>query len=158
MDRHWRIQSPPQRDLPQAIRAWPTAPYPYSQFDSKNPEDLWKYLAEFEKQTGAEVLAIPHNGNLSNGRMFTVETFAGKPLTKEFADLRARFERLVEVTQIKGDGEAHPCFRRTTSSPVTRIWDKSNLNGTEAKKPEMLQWEYAREALKNGLVLEGSLA
>ena len=52
---------------------------PYSQFDSKNPEDLWKHLAEFEKQTGSEVLAIPHNGNLSNGRMFTVETFAGKP-------------------------------------------------------------------------------
>lgn len=126
---------------------------PYSQFDSKNPEDLWKHLAEFEKQTGAEVLAIPHNGNLSNGRMFTVETFAGKPLTKEIAALRARFERLIEVTQIKGDGEAHPMLSPNDEFAGYELWDKSNLNGTEAKKPEMLQWEYAREALKNGLVL-----
>ena len=58
---------------------------PFSQFDSKNPEDLWSYMAEFEQRTGSEVLAIPHNGNLSNGRMFTVESFDGKPLTKELA-------------------------------------------------------------------------
>ncbi len=57
---------------------------PYSQFDSKNPEDLWKHLAEFERQTGSEVLAIPHNGNLSNGRMFTVETFAGNPAHQRY--------------------------------------------------------------------------
>ena len=123
---------------------------PYSQYDSKNPEDLWKYLAEFEKQTSAEVLAIPHTGNFSNGRMFAVQTFAGKPLTKELAALRARFERLVEVTQIKGDGEAHPMLSPNDEFAGYEIWDKSNLNGTEAKKPEMLQWEYAREALKNG--------
>ena len=126
---------------------------PYSQFDSKNPEDLWKHLAEFEKQTGAEVLAIPHNGNLSNGRMFTVETFDGKPLTKEIAALRARFERLIEVTQIKGDGESHPMLSPNDEFAGYELWDRSNLNGTEFKKPEMLQWEYAREALKNGLVL-----
>jgi hypothetical protein len=126
---------------------------PYSQFDSKNPEDLWKHLAHFEEQTGAEVLAIPHNGNLSNGRMFTVETFAGKPLTKEIAALRARFEKLAEVTQIKGDGEAHPMLSPDDEFAGYEVWDKSNLDGTEAKKPEMLQWEYAREALKTGLVL-----
>jgi hypothetical protein len=56
---------------------------PFSQFDSKNPEDLWRALADFEKSTGTEVLAIPHNGNLSNGRMFSVETFDGQPLTLE---------------------------------------------------------------------------
>ena len=67
---------------------------PFSQFDSKNPEDLWRHLAAFEERTGAEVLAIPHNGNLSNGRMFTVETFDGNPLTKEIASLRARYEPL----------------------------------------------------------------
>ena len=50
---------------------------PFSQFDSKNPEKLWEYMEAFERETGAEVLAIPHNGNLSNGRMFTVETFDG---------------------------------------------------------------------------------
>jgi hypothetical protein len=130
---------------------------PFSQFDSKNPELLWKHLAAFEKQTGAEVLAIPHNGNLSNGRMFTVETFDGKPLTTELAALRARFEPLVEVTQIKGDGEAHPVLSPTDEFAAYEKWDRSNLNGTEAKRPEMLQWEYAREALKTGLRLDRKL-
>ena len=130
---------------------------PFSQFDSKNPEDLWRHLAAFEKETGTDVLAIPHNGNLSNGRMFTVETFAGKPLTKELAAMRAQYEPLVEATQIKGDGEAHPMLSPNDEFADYETWDKSNLNGTEAKTPDMLQWEYAREALKTGLRLEKEL-
>ncbi|HSE39306.1 MAG TPA: DUF3604 domain-containing protein [Acidobacteriota bacterium] len=130
---------------------------PFSQFDSKNPEKLWEYMAAFEKETGAELLAIPHNGNLSNGRMFTVETFDGKPLTKELAARRIQYEPLIEATQIKGDGETHPLISPNDEFANYEKWDKSNLNGTEAKKPEMLQWEYAREALKTGLKLERSL-
>ncbi len=130
---------------------------PYSQFDSQNPEDLWAYLADFEKRTGGEVLAIPHNGNLSNGRMFSVETFDGKPYSKELAMLRARFEPIVEVTQIKGDSEAHPALSPTDEFADYEKWDKSNLNGTEVKKPGMFQAEYAREALKTGLLLERKL-
>ena len=130
---------------------------PFSQFDSKNPEDLWKHLAAVEKETGTDVLAIPHNGNLSNGRMFTVETFAGKPLTKELAAMRAQYEPLVEATQIKGDGEAHPMLSPNDEFADYETWDKSNLNGTQAKTPDMLQWEYAREALKTGLRLEKEL-
>lgn len=130
---------------------------PYSQYDSKNPEMLWKHLAAFEKETGGEVLAIPHNGNLSNGRMFTVETFDGKPLTKEIATLRARFEPLIEATQIKGDGESHPFLSPNDEFAGYETWDRSNLTGTQLKKPEMLQWEYARSALKTGLQLERKL-
>jgi hypothetical protein len=130
---------------------------PFSQFDSKNPEDLWKHLAAFENKTGADVLAIPHNGNLSNGRMFTVETFAGKPLTKELAALRAQYEPLIEATQIKGDGEAHPMLSPNDEFADYETWDRSNLDGTTAKTPDMLQWEYAREALKTGLRLEKEL-
>jgi hypothetical protein len=130
---------------------------PYSQFDSQNPEDLWKTLDAFQKQTGAEVLAIPHNGNLSNGRMFSVETFDGQPLTREIAELRARMEPLVEVTQIKGDGEAHPLLSPNDEFADYETWDRSNLNGTEVKKPEMLEYEYARSGLKLGLKLEDKL-
>ena len=130
---------------------------PFSQFDSQNPEDLWRELARFEEQTGSQVLAIPHNGNLSNGRMFAVETNDGRPYSRELAELRARMEPIVEVTQIKGDGEAHPFLSPNDEFADYETWDKSNLNGTEAKKPEMLQYEYAREALKNGLVLEAKL-
>jgi hypothetical protein len=130
---------------------------PFSQFDSQNPEDLWKFLDRFQKSTGAEVLAIPHNGNLSNGRMFSVLTFDGKPLTREIAELRASLEPIIEVTQIKGDSEAHPMLSPNDEFADYETWDKSNLNGTEAKKPEMLQYEYTREALQTGLKLEEKL-
>ena len=130
---------------------------PFSQFDSQNPEDLWKFLDQFQKDTGAEVLAIPHNGNLSNGRMFSVETFDGRPLSRELAELRASLEPIIEVTQIKGDSEAHPMLSPNDEFADYETWDKSNLNGTEAKQPEMLQYEYTREALKTGLKLEKTL-
>jgi hypothetical protein len=130
---------------------------PFSQFDSQNPEDLWRALDEFETRTGADVLAIPHNGNLSNGLMFSVETNAGKPLTPELAALRATLEPLAEVTQIKGDGEAHPFLSPNDEFADYETWDDANLDGTEIKKKEMLQYEYARSALKIGLMLEKKL-
>jgi len=131
---------------------------PYSQFDSQNPEDLWMSLDRFMQETGTEVLAIPHNGNLSNGRMFPVVGFGGKkPLTKEMAELRARLEPIVEVTQIKGDSETHPLLSPDDEFADFDTWDASNLDGSEAKKPEMLQYEYARSGLKTGLKLEQEL-
>jgi len=130
---------------------------PFSQFDSQNPEDLWKALDDFEKRSGADVLAIPHNGNLSNGLMFSVETNDGKPLTREIAALRAALEPIVEVTQIKGDGEAHPFLSPNDEFADYETWDNANLDGTEVKKKAMLQYEYARSALKIGLQLEKKL-
>ena len=130
---------------------------PFSQFDSQNPEDLWKALDAFEKKTGADVLAIPHNGNLSNGLMFSVETNDGRPLTKELAELRARLEPIYEVTQIKGDGEAHPFLSPNDEFADYETWDDANLDGTEVKTKDMLQYEYARSALKIGLQLEKKL-
>jgi len=130
---------------------------PFSQYDSKNPERLWEYLKTFEDDTGGDILAIPHNGNLSNGRMFSDKNFDGTPLTAELAALRARFEPVIEATQIKGDGEAHPFLSPNDEFADFDTWDASNLNGTQAKIPDMLQYEYAREALKNGLRLETEL-
>ena len=130
---------------------------PFSQYDSKNPEDLWKELASFENDTGAEVLTIAHNGNLSNGRMFTMQTFAGNPLTRADAELRMRLEPLIEATQIKGDSEAHPFLSPNDEFADFDTWDRSNLDGTELKTNDMLRFEYAREALKTGLMLENNL-
>lgn len=130
---------------------------PFSQFDSQNPEDLWQHLAEFEDRTGADVLSIPHNGNLSNGRMFTVSNFDGSPLTAENARLRARFEPVMEATQIKGDSEAHPFLSPDDEFADFDTWDAANLDGTVAKTKDMLQYEYSREALKTGLLLESEL-
>ncbi|UWR07108.1 MULTISPECIES: DUF3604 domain-containing protein [Ruegeria] len=130
---------------------------PFSQYDSKNPEDLWAFLAEYEERTGGEVLAIAHNGNLSNGRMFSLSAYDGSALTQEIASLRARFEPLYEPTQIKGDGEAHPFLSPDDEFADFDTWDAANLNGTELKQPEMLAGEYAREALKRGLKIEQEL-
>ncbi|WP_170405687.1 DUF3604 domain-containing protein [Ruegeria arenilitoris] len=130
---------------------------PFSQYDSKNPEDLWAFLAEYEQRTGGEVLAIAHNGNLSNGRMFSLNAYDGSALTQEIASLRARFEPLYEPTQIKGDGEAHPFLSPDDEFANFDTWDAANLNGTELKQPEMLAGEYAREALKRGLKIEQEL-
>ncbi len=130
---------------------------PFSQFDSQNPEDLWKTMAQFEQDTGGDVLAIPHNGNLSNGRMYSVETYAGKPLTKEIAALRASMEPVMEATQIKGDGEAHPFLSPNDEFADYETWDAANLDGSEVKQKDMLQYEYSRSALKTGLALQKKL-
>jgi hypothetical protein len=128
---------------------------PFSQYDSVDPEDLWATLADYEATTGGRVLAIPHNGNLSNGLMFDPEkTYSGGLITKSYVDTRIRFERLVEVTQQKGDGETHPLLSPDDAFADFETLDAANLNGTVAKTPDMLPKEYAREALKQGLRLE----
>lgn len=121
---------------------------------SDNPADLWKWMAAYEQKTGGNVLAIAHNGNLSNGLMFpTVETF-GKKMDREYAETRIKWERLYEVTQTKGTGEAHPYLSPNDEFADFEIWDKANLDGSVPKKKEMLEFEYARSAYKNGLKLE----
>jgi hypothetical protein len=100
------------------------------------------------------VLAIAHNGNLSNGRMFPlIESFTGKPVDVEYAVQRAKWERLYEASQTKGDGEAHPFLSPNDEFADFERWDKGNLDGSAAKTNEMLEFEYARSALKNGLAL-----
>jgi hypothetical protein len=131
---------------------------PYTTTESFNPEDLWKWMERYEQETGGDVLALAHNGNLSNGIMFPVETnpATGKPLTGDYARTRAKWEPMYEATQIKGDGEAHPFLSPNDELADYETWDKANL-GPVIKKPGMLQYEYAREALKNGLKLEAAL-
>ena len=124
---------------------------------SDNPVDLWKWMASYEQKTGGKVLAIAHNGNLSNGLMFpTVEAF-GKPVDRAYAETRARWERLYETTQTKGDGESHPFLSPNDEFASFEKWDKGNLDGSAAKTKDMLQFEYARSALKSGLALEQKL-
>jgi Protein of unknown function (DUF3604) len=130
---------------------------PFSAFDSENPAMLWKFLDAYQAKTGGSVLAIPHNGNLSNGRMFALVDFDGRGLTREYAETRARLEPVYEVTQIKGDGEAHPFLSPNDEFAGFEKWDKGNLDLTALKQPDMLQYEYARSGLKLGLKLEQEL-
>jgi hypothetical protein len=130
---------------------------PYTAAESFNPEDLWKWMARYENETGGQVLAIAHNGNLSNGLMFPeINPKTGKSLTRGYVEARNRWEPLYEATQIKGDGETHPALSPDVELADYGTWDKGNL-GPIPKEDEMLQYEYAREALKNGLKWEAKL-
>ena len=125
-------------------------------FGSPKDSDLWKWMETYEAKTGGDVLAIPHNGNVSNGLMFPTENqpFTTDPVDKAYVEARAKWEPLYEVTQMKGDGEAHPALSPNDEFADFETWDKGNLNVSEAKTPEMLPHEYARSALKLGLQLE----
>ena len=125
---------------------------------SPNPVDLWKWMQDYETKTGGRVLAIAHNGNLSNGRMFPIiESFSGRRVTREYVETRAKWEPLYEVTQIKGDGEAHPMLSPNDEFANFEIWDAGNLDLSVDKQPPMLEFEYARSGLRNGLKLEKEL-
>ena len=125
---------------------------PFSALDSPDPEDLWKFMGKYEKSTGGQVIAIPHNGNVSNGVMFSDKRVDGSDFNKTYTELRQRWEPLYEVTQVKGDAEAHPYLSPADEYADFETWDQGNLR-MEPKDKKMLQGEYARAALKNGLVL-----
>jgi hypothetical protein len=130
---------------------------PFSTFDSIDPEDLWAYMLKYEEATGGSVLAIAHNGNVSNGQMFSVERLNGQPVDRSYAEARIRFEPLYEVTQIKGDGEAHPLLSPNDEFADYGTWDKSDIAGFNPKEDWMLKYEYARSALQIGMQLEEKL-
>jgi len=127
---------------------------PFTLGDSADPEDLWKALAAYEQKTGGRALAIPHNGNLSNGLMFDVKTLSGGAITKKYAQQRQRWEPLYETTQIKGDGEAHPLLSPDDEFADYETWDLGNLDMSQAKTDDMIPGEYLRSGLKRGLELE----
>jgi hypothetical protein len=125
---------------------------------SPNPSDLWDWMEMYEEKTGGSVLAIGHNGNMSNGLMFPImDSFTGLEIDAEYAERRARWEPLYEVTQIKGDGEAHPFLSPNDEFADYETWDQGNLDLSVFKTDDMLQYEYAREGLKVGLELEQEL-
>jgi len=127
---------------------------PFSSYDSTDPEDLWTYMDSYEKNTGGKVLAIAHNGNLSDGLMFDDVTLTTQePLDRNYAERRMRWEPLYEVTQIKGDGETLPALSPNDEFADYYTWEPASFSA-KTTTPEMLPKEYAREALKRGLAFE----
>ena len=131
---------------------------PFSSYDSTDPEDLWKWMQQVEDKTGGRVLAIPHNGNMSNGLMFDDVTLnSGKPIDAAYSRVRAKWEPVVEVTQPKGTGETHPLLSPNDEFANFEILDRANLGGSVAKTSDMLPREYARPTLKRGLAYQANL-
>ena len=130
----------------------------FAPMGSTDPLDLYKYLENYEAKTNGAIMALAHNGNLSNGLMFPVDAqYTGKKIDEFYVEQRAKWERIYEITQIKGDGEAHPFLSPDDDFADYGTWDVGNLDLSEAKTDDMLAGEYAREALKNGLALEKTL-
>jgi hypothetical protein len=142
-----------------ANRAGQVMPYTTQEpIGSTDPLKLYEWMENYEKKTGGTVLALAHNGNLSNGIMFPVDAqYTGRKLDKFYVEQRAKWEPMYEITQIKGDGEAHPYLSPDDEFADYENWDAGNLDLSEAKNNEMLKYEYGREALKNGLLLESRL-
>jgi hypothetical protein len=132
---------------------------PVSAFDGERPEDLWRFMESYEADLDGRILAIPHNANLSNGRMFAIETSEGERFDAQYARRRARLEPLVEVTQIKGDGETHPLLSPDDEFADFETWDAGNLHvlNTVPKGEGQIEFEYARSALRLGLAEAGRL-
>lgn len=120
---------------------------PFTSLDSDNPEDLWDALDK-QREEGKTVLAIPHNGNVSNGLMYDRVQFDGSPITAEYAEQRMRNEPVSEVMQIKGTSETHPLLSpedefanfEIMSSQLSPTGDYSEPKGS-----------YARDALRTGI-------
>ena len=142
-----------------ADRARQVVPYTtQAPIGSTDPLDLYKYLEDYEARTNGAAMAFSHNGNLSNGIMFPVDAqYTGRKLDKNYVEQRAKWERMYEITQIKGDGEAHPFLSPDDEFADYGTWDVGNLDLSQAKTNDMLQYEYAREALKTGLAIEKKL-
>jgi hypothetical protein len=123
---------------------------PLSAFDTEDPEELWRWM-ERARGAGATLLAIPHNGNASDGLMFELQTRAGKPLSAEYAAARAKNEPLYEVTQIKGTSETHPDLSPTDEFAGFEQWDYTL--SADAERPTRRAGSFARRAYLDGLAL-----
>jgi len=123
------------------------APVPFTRLDSMKPEGLWAWLDKLRGE-GHEALAIPHNSNLSDGRMFERQTSDDTPFTQEYADSRNRNEPLVEVTQVKGTSETHPML-----SPNDEFADFELVEQRVASKTQITSFKgsYVRDAYRTGL-------
>ena len=128
---------------------------PFSSAQSRYPDDLWRWLDETSAATGANFLAIPHNSNISKGIMFSDTTLRGDPVDAAYANLRMRWERVVEVTQIKGDSEAAALL--SPEDEFAGFEEYPFYIQQDAQDYEPRPGDYVRSALKTGLELGASV-
>ncbi|HTQ99074.1 MAG TPA: DUF3604 domain-containing protein, partial [Candidatus Acidoferrum sp.] len=126
---------------------------PLGYYDTEKPEELWAWLDKTSKETGADFVAIPHNSNMSDGKMFDVVDSDGRPFTAAYARTRMRWEPVMEITQIKGTSEVHPQFSPEDPFAGFEIRNKL-LTGADAKVSPN---SYARSALLQGMQMEANI-
>src|SRR5262249_17861273 len=127
-----------------------SAPYPFTSMDSQDPQDLWDWLEKIRKE-GFEALAIPHNGNASNGLMYD---WIGEEMDRAYAEERQANEPLSEISQSKGASETHPLLSPNDEFANYEIYDFMEKGRKQVGRP---QGSYLRDALSAGLVLQRTL-
>jgi hypothetical protein len=146
--------NPRQRNLHRVVVFRDTKSLPdlvLSALDSDDPETLWKWMGELRAK-GSTLLAIPHNGNASDGRMFELTKFDGKPIDAAYNETRATNEPLYEITQIKGTSETHPALSPTDEFANFEQWDYTL--SADAQRPTHRKGSFARQALLDGMSQE----
>ena len=125
---------------------------PFSSFDSQNPEDLWKWM-ELQRSQGIELIAIPHNANISDGRMYALTTNDGDPIDLKYTQTRMRNEPVSEVLQIKGQSMAHPALSPNDEFADFEVY-QNTLGRSEPRVQSQPKGSFVREAFKDGLAIE----
>ena len=128
---------------------------PFSFLNSSFPEDLWVWLDTTSSSTGADFISIPHNSNISKGYMFDTKTLRGAELTPAYIASRMKWEKVAEITQIKGDSETHPDL-----SPDDEFADFETYDHYIQRDPGEYvagEGDYIRSGLKRGLAIEAEL-
>ncbi len=131
---------------------------PFSALDSHHPVDLWNWM-DGQRKAGNELLAISHNANFSDGRMYPTEVptevdSKGRPIDAAYAESRMRNERLIEIKQLKGTSETHPLLSPNDEFASFEIM--SILLGDPPGRIPHIVGSYARQALKDGLAMQES--
>jgi hypothetical protein len=129
-------------------------PMPFSALDSHYPDELWNWM-DGQRKNGNALLAISHNANLSDGRMFPTEVDEkGRPIDAAYAESRDRNERLTEMKQLKGTSETHPVL--SPSDEFANFEIMSFLLGDPAGRIPHIVGSYVRQAWKDGLTFQGT--
>lgn len=124
-----------------------------SSHDSRDPEHLWAWM-DAQRGKGSTLLAIPHNANASDGLMFSLQTFDGKPLSEAYNSTRERNEPLYEITQIKGTSETHPVLSPNDEFAGFEQWDYTL--SADSLRPTHRKGSFARKALLDGLSFQAA--
>jgi len=129
------------------------APMPFTAADSLRPEDLWSYL-EKTRASGIDVIAIPHNGNVSGGLMYDWNDSDGRPISEEYAQRRAMNEPLTEIAQTKGQSDTLPELSPNDEFANFEIFDHLLTYPNIVSKPN---GSYIRQAFGRGLVIQSKV-
>ena len=125
---------------------------PFSAFDSIYPEDLWTYQ-EVQRNMGNENLAIPHNGNVSDGWMFSSNKFLGGPMDARYAKRQQLNEPLFEMIQTKGSSDTHPLLSPNDEFANFELFQ----NMINVGMPSQIKYGYYRQGMVDGMILENTL-